>query len=876
MADTFISYSRHDQEFVRRLVELLDARGKKCWVDWNDIPPTAAFMQEIYEGIEASDAFVFVISPDSACSKVCAAELAHAEEQHKRIIPVLRREPNGVPLPEAVASLNWLLFPESVDLEEAADRLVEVMGRDLEHVRRHTRWLGKALEWDRGERDSSLLLRGAELRAAEEWLEGAATCEPEPTPLQYAYVQASRAAAARRQRLALGALAFGLVVAIALAALAVVQRNHAVEASKVAESRLLASEAQSVMSENRLETGALLALAAYRVKSTPEARRSLSQAVEQGRNLLGLLGGGKPGTAVAFSPDGSRLAAGFADGTVLVWDARRERVVARRRMAGAVTAVALSTDAKRLAAADGGRPVVWLLGRGQRTVVPVPHTQSLAFSPRGSSLYAGTTDHGVVVWAPDHAPQTVLPLTDEVTSVAVSRDATIAAATNFGAEVAKGRHRPQVPGAVSQVTSLAFDPTSRSLGFVVRGQARLWDMRSRRSTPLTRGVQSIAFDPQGQVRTGRQDGKVSPGDFQVGPFPILGLAAGPGLLATAGGDGVAVWSTRERSLATKLPGIDDLVSLGANRAAIGYESQLRIKELDHGDPQPLSGAPAGLLRLTASPDGRVLAAGGVTSGRLALWSGRDFAHLTTIDPKRWKLDDFPASLATDGKALLEVTENTGRLDIWHLGSSVPPKVIRRLHLLAVAFTGPGAAVAVARDGTVYRVDIGRARVRRLGSLGEGLNSAVVSANGQFVAAVRARDGAGVIWRVGSGATSSVLGGGATLSYRIVGHPLAFDPSGDTIAAFDNGGGLYFWDVRDRQPLARTMELGEPISALAFDPTGRTLVVGLSGGRIVVVGKAMWTSSAAADWICRRIRRPLNAGEQASYHLPGGVPSDLCR
>jgi WD40 repeat protein len=875
MADTFISYSRHDQEFVRRLVELLGARGKECWVDWNDIPPTAAFMQEIYEGIEASDAFVFVISPDSACSKVCAAELAHAEEQHKRIIPVLRREPNGMPLPEAIASLNWLLFPESVDLEEAADQLVEVMGRDLDHVRRHTRWLGKALEWDRGERDSSLLLRGAELRAAEEWLAAAAALEPAPTPLQYAYVQASRTAAARRQRLGLGALAFGLVVALALAALAVVQRNHAVEASKVAESRLLASEAQSVMGERRLETGALLALAAYRVKSTPEARRSLSQAVGQARNLLGILGGGKPGTAVAFSPDGSRLAAGFADGTVLVWDVRRERVVARRRMAGAVTAVALSSDAKRLAAADGGRPVVSLLGGGQRTVVPVPHTRSLAFSPRGPALYAGTDHRGVVAWAPGRTPRTVLRSTDEITSVAVSRDSTIAAATDFDAEVTKGGHPLAVPGAYGQVTSLAFDSTGRTLGFVVQGQARLWNLRSPDSTPLARGVQSIAFGPQGGVRTGRRDGKVSPGDFQVGPFPILGLATGPGLLATAGGDGVAIWSTRERSLETKLTGIDDLVSLGANRAAIGYESQLRIVGLGHGHPQPLSGVPSGLLHLAASPDGRVLAAGGFTSGRLALWTGRDFSHLTTIDPKRWKLDDFPASLATDGKVLLEVTD-TGRLDVWHLGSSAPPQIVRGPHLLAVALTGPGAAVAVALDGTVYRVDIGRARVSHLGSLGERVSSAVVSANGHFVAAVRPADGTGVIWRVGSTAAPKVLGGGATLSLRTVGHPLAFDPSGDTIAAFDNAGRLYFWDVRDLQPLAPTMELGEPISALAFDPTGRTLVAGLSGGRIAVVGKAMWTSSAAADWICRRIRRPLNAGEQASYHLPRGVPSDLCR
>src|SRR4051812_40115250 len=153
MADAFISYSRHDQEFVRRLVALLDARGKECWVDWNDIPPTAEFMREILEGIESSDAFVFVISPESARSTVCREEVAHAERNQKRIIPLLWREPDGARLPECVASLNWLPFAERVDLESEVDRLVEVMGQDLEHVRQHTRWLEKALEWSRADRD---------------------------------------------------------------------------------------------------------------------------------------------------------------------------------------------------------------------------------------------------------------------------------------------------------------------------------------------------------------------------------------------------------------------------------------------------------------------------------------------------------------------------------------------------------------------------------------------------------------------------------------------------------------------------------------------------------------------------------------------------
>lgn len=35
MADVFISYSRHDEQFVQRLREALAAEGKDVWVIWD-------------------------------------------------------------------------------------------------------------------------------------------------------------------------------------------------------------------------------------------------------------------------------------------------------------------------------------------------------------------------------------------------------------------------------------------------------------------------------------------------------------------------------------------------------------------------------------------------------------------------------------------------------------------------------------------------------------------------------------------------------------------------------------------------------------------------------------------------------------------------
>ena len=76
MSDVFISYSRRDIDFVRHLFDQLKARDRDAWADWQDIPPTADWLAEIYSGIEAANTFLFVISPDSVTSEICTLELS--------------------------------------------------------------------------------------------------------------------------------------------------------------------------------------------------------------------------------------------------------------------------------------------------------------------------------------------------------------------------------------------------------------------------------------------------------------------------------------------------------------------------------------------------------------------------------------------------------------------------------------------------------------------------------------------------------------------------------------------------------------------------------------------------------------------------------
>ena len=63
--EVFISYSRKDTDFVRRLDEELKRRNREAWVDWEGIPPGDTWEKTIYGAIEATNTFIFVLTPDS-------------------------------------------------------------------------------------------------------------------------------------------------------------------------------------------------------------------------------------------------------------------------------------------------------------------------------------------------------------------------------------------------------------------------------------------------------------------------------------------------------------------------------------------------------------------------------------------------------------------------------------------------------------------------------------------------------------------------------------------------------------------------------------------------------------------------------------------
>jgi hypothetical protein len=58
--EVFISYSRVDSDFARKLNEALQIQGKTTWFDQESIASGTDFQQEIYRGIENSANFLFI------------------------------------------------------------------------------------------------------------------------------------------------------------------------------------------------------------------------------------------------------------------------------------------------------------------------------------------------------------------------------------------------------------------------------------------------------------------------------------------------------------------------------------------------------------------------------------------------------------------------------------------------------------------------------------------------------------------------------------------------------------------------------------------------------------------------------------------------
>lgn len=808
MADVFLSYSRKDSDFVKRLHDGLAKLGRDVWVDWEDIPLTADWWREIRAGIEAADTFIFIISPDSVASPICNLEIAHARENHKRLVPVVRvpaeenaalttmlarpiddntrQSLNGRDLEtlakenwQALARHNWLFFRDDNIFETAFKQLISAIETDLNHLRSHTRLLVRAKEWENAQKSPGYLLRGEDLQQAESWLAEGAQKDPPATALHNEYIFASRRAASRRQRLTLGGVFAALLVSMVLTVIALLlyqdaaqQRNTAQRLQQEAEIRAEQSEliAQAQQARQISANGdplVGLALAFQTAQSDyqlPQVQSILAEMASSPgiRAFLGDLDDYQGAVyGVSYSPDGKFAAAGLEDGRVLICDT--ETFAQEHELTGhedSVRATAFSPDGRYLisGAADTSL-MLWDVTSGELLRQFWGHEAavlSVAFSSDGKRVASSSDDSTVRLW-----------------------------------DVQTGELLQTLSGHKSAVTDVAFAPSADELlSGSLDSSMILWDLRTGRAIRTflghKDGVTSVAFSPDGMfVASGSLD------------------------------DSVILWNTEStRILGDFSEHTDDVndVAFSSNGAYLVSASADKTLLLwDRNSQRPLirqfTGHEKAVLSVNFSPDGRYLTSG----SRDAHWILWDVEGLKLATALQDNSAAFSVAFSPDGKRLLaDSANNTVLLTDMDTDSPTFGTVLK-------TFTG-------------HTIDV---------------NAAAYSPNGRW-ALTGATDGTLLLWDVEAEAVDGFV---SEPLRTFSGHPLAitgaaFSPDGTRALTSSQDRTLRLWDMTENggtEPLKTLEGHTSDVNAVAYLPDGKSALSASSDFSLI-----LWDLDAASS------------------------------
>jgi WD40 repeat protein len=276
----------------------------------------------------------------------------------------------------------------------------------------------------------------------------------------------------------------------------------------------------------------------YGVSLSPDATRAVSSGdddvrlwdLRSGKQLRVLPAHSDGISAVAFSPDGKRIATGGGDKLVKIWDAATGKLL--HTLTGhtdKLSRVAFSKGSRRLVSCgndstarvwdvDTGKPIVTLQGHEGGVL-------SAVFSPDGKRIATGSYDRTIKLW---------------------------------DAQTGKGQRT--LVGHSGQVIRVAFHPEGKRLASAsADGTVRLWDVEQGtllRTIPSGQGVvETVAFSPNGtRLASGGADSTVRLWDAATGKQlrTLHGHARGQvyavefnregNRLISAGGDGtVRLW-----------------------------------------------------------------------------------------------------------------------------------------------------------------------------------------------------------------------------------------------------------------------------------------------------------------------------------------------
>ena len=703
--DGFVSYSRRDATTVLPLIEEAERRGRSLWVDADDIPAGTPWREELGSGIEAADSFLACLSDHWLASTECRKEYDQAVDLGKRLVPVVVGELDTGAVPAPLAVLQWVQARDR-DTAEILAAVFSAIDVDQARVREHTHWLALALRWERRGQDRSLLVRGQELRSAEDWL-GQPGANPAPTPLQTQFVTASRRAERARLRMLLAVALAAVLVTAVLAVVAVVQRGEAVTQRKIAEEqRAEAIRQRDTARSRQLAVGGPRpgrrgsragaahrpgvawstsptdeALAALRTTVASSYARATHHAHDESVSGLAWLGEsavvslgldgrlqvtdatdgssigevslapGKP-QYLAATPSGDHGLAMTRSGTVWEWhldpDGRPEQTPAVIRRDGTAVVGSPSDDMLLAVGADGTATVLAEGRSSELDLLPRTSTETVAeAAAAGGVIAVGTTSGEVYVVRDGAVPDLLTTMPSQVASLQLTPDGERLLVTAFtGSVVVVDTRSGKV---VAEPSAFAYSAAMDETGQLVVTT----DING--VVTLTGGAEDLVLSSGG-------------GLYVAADFSDDGsLVAAASLTA-----GAKVWRTSDGAAVASLLGssrdVQEVAFAADDRIATGHgDGDVRVWQLP---PQPVPIAPpiadlaiGGVDDVALSPDENLLAspARSWTSSRCPLGprSTRRAARLL-----RSATDAWAATSSSSWAALRRASPSTRRAGCW--------------------------------------------------------------------------------------------------------------------------------------------------------------------------------------------------------------------